>query len=94
MTAKRILAGILESGSAALHPNITPQMGADALDYASTYGVESWDGYLVSLTRSLGSTVVFSLDKELSRVREITVVNPFPEEDVARYHELLEKGLR
>ncbi len=94
MTARMILQGILESGSPALHPNMTPRMAVDALDYASTYGVESWDGYLISLARSLGSTVVFSLDRELAKVREITVVNPFPEEDVRRYHEFIEARMR
>jgi len=51
-------------------------------------------GYLISLARSLGSTVVFSLDKELSKVREITVVNPFPDEEVERYHEFLESKIK
>jgi len=94
MTVRKVLEGILRTGSPALHPHVTPPMARDALDYASTYGIESWDGYLISLARSLRSSVVFTLDEDLRRVREVTVVNPFPREDVERYHDFLEKELR
>jgi len=94
MTAKNVFVGILRTSSPALYGHVSPQTAQDALDYASTYLIESWDGYLVSLARSLRSTVVFSLDEELRKVREITLVNPFPREDVERYHDYLEKGLR
>jgi len=94
MTVKKILGGILRTGSPALYPHVSPQVAQDALDYASTYGIESWDGYLISLARSLGSTVVFSLDEELRKVREITVVNPFPQKDVERYHEFLKRNMK
>ena len=94
MTVKKVLGGILRTGSSALYGHVSPQTAWDALDYASTYLIESWDGYLISLARSLRSTVVFSLDEELHKVKEITTVNPFPREDVERYHDFLEKGLR
>ena len=94
MTVKKVLGGILRTGSPALYGHVSPQTAWDALDYASTYLIESWDGYFISLTRSLRSTVVFSLDEELHKVKEITLVNPFPREDVERYHDFLEKGLR
>ncbi|MEM3440444.1 MAG: hypothetical protein QXG32_06030 [Candidatus Bathyarchaeia archaeon] len=38
----------------ALHPRIKPEVTADGLDYASAYGIEAWDGCLISLARSLG----------------------------------------
>ena len=94
MTVKKILGGILRTGSPALYRHVSPQIAQDALDYASTYNIESWDGYLISLARSLGSTVVFSLDEELQKVREITVVNPFPQKDVERYHEFLKNNMK
>lgn len=93
VTVKKILEGILRSGSPALYPHITPQVALDALDYASTYNVESWDGYLIALIRSLGSNLVFSIDKELAKVREITVVSPFPDNEVERYHRFLESKI-
>jgi len=93
VSVKKVLEGILNSGSPALYPQISPTTALDALDYALAYDIESWDGYLISIARSLGSTVVFSLDEELSKVREITAVNPFPENIVKRYHDFLEEKL-
>ena len=40
MTVKKILGGILRTGSPALYPHVSPQVAQDALDYASTYGIE------------------------------------------------------
>jgi predicted nucleic acid-binding protein len=93
IAVKKIMEGILRSGSPALYPYIAPEIAADGLDYATAYNIESWDGYLISLTRSLGSTIIYSLDKELSKVKEITIVNPFPQDKVKQYHEFIEKRL-
>jgi len=93
-TTKKVLEGILRTKSPALYPLINPTMVLDALDYAAAYNIESWDGYLVSLARSLGSTTIYSLDQELSQVEEITVVNPFPQDKVKHYHELIDTRLR
>jgi predicted nucleic acid-binding protein len=93
VAAKNVLEGILRTESPSLYPSITPKTALDALDYALAYNVESWDGYLISLTRNLGSTIIYSLDEELSKVREITVVNPFPSETVKQYHRFLEEKL-
>ena len=89
IAAKKVLEGILRTESNSLYPIISPRIALDALDYVLAYNVESWDGYLIALTRSLGSTIIFSLDEELSKVKEITVVNPFPVEAVKRYHTYL-----
>jgi len=94
MAVKKVLEGILRSGSPALYPHITPQIALDGLDYAVAYDVESWDGYLISLTRSLRAPVIYSLDQELSKVKEIIVANPFPQNKVQRYHEFIEAKLR
>jgi predicted nucleic acid-binding protein len=87
------LEGILRTEFPSLYTSITPKAALDALDYAIAYNVESWDGYLISLTRSLGSSIVYSLDEELSKVKEITVVNPFPSEVVKRYRRFLGEKL-
>ena len=94
IAVKEVMEGILRSGSPALYPHITPEIAADSLDYATAYDIESWDGYLISLTRSLGSTIIYTLDKELSKVKEITVVNPFPQDKVKQYHEFIKTKLR
>ena len=39
--------------------------------------MESWDGYIIELARSLGNHIVYTLDRELERIKDIVVVNPF-----------------
>ena len=92
--AKRILEGILRTESPSLYPHISPKTAIDALDYAISYNIESWDGYLISLTRSLGSTIIYTLDMELSKVKEITTVNPFPGDVVKQYHSFLTNQIK
>ncbi len=87
--AKAILAELLETKSPALYEDIPVSLALEALDYAALYGVESWDGYLVALALKLGAAIVYSLDKELSKVQVVEVVSPFPEEKVRAYHEYL-----
>jgi len=94
VAVKKVMEGILRSGSPALYPHITPQIALDGLDYAVAYDIESWDGYLISLTRNLETTVIYSLDQELSKVKEIIVANPFPQDKVKLYHEFIEAKLR
>jgi predicted nucleic acid-binding protein len=91
---KKVMEGILRSGSPALYPYIAPGIAADCLDYAIVYDIESWDGYIISLARSMGSTIIYSLDEELSNVKEITIVNPFPQDKVKQYRDFLERGFR
>ena len=67
---------------------------SDALDYAAVYNIESWDGVLIALSRSLGSTVVYSLDRELEKVKEITVENPFTETQVKEYHDYIRENIK
>jgi predicted nucleic acid-binding protein len=94
IAAKRVLEGILRTESPSLYPIISSKIALDALDYALAYSIESWDGYLISLTRSLGSTIIYTLDEELSKVKEITVVNPFPGDVVKQYHSFLTNKLK
>ncbi len=94
IAAKRVLEGILRTESPSLYPYISSKTALDALDYASAYNVESWDGYLISLTRSMGSTIIYTLDEELSKVKEITAVNPFPREVVKQYHSFLTNKIK
>jgi len=89
MYVKTTLTSMIRTGSQALFGLITEKTASDALDYASSYGIESWDGILVALCRSMGSTIIYSLDQDLNRVKEITVVNPFQEEKVQKYHEYI-----
>lgn len=92
LAVKGVLEGLLRTDSPALYSATPRRIVSDALDYAAAYSIESWDGYLVALCRSLGSTIVYSMDKELERVREVTVVNPYPADKVEEYHSFI-RGL-
>jgi len=65
---------------------VAPELAADALDYAATYDIESWDGYLVAVSKNIGTRIIYSLDETLGKVGEVTVVNPFPKDKVKAYH--------
>ncbi|MCX8204444.1 MAG: PIN domain-containing protein [Candidatus Nezhaarchaeota archaeon] len=84
---KRVLAEMLLTRSPALYPHIPLDVAMYALDLATYYGVEPWDGYVIELAKRLGNSIVYTLDEELSKIEGVIVVNPFPEELVEQYHE-------
>lgn len=90
---KKALGGMLETGSPAFYPYVHPEDALDALEYAAYYRVESWDGYLVRLARSIGNNIVYTLDEGLRRVEGLVVVNPFPRELVEQYHQYMRSRL-
>jgi predicted nucleic acid-binding protein len=90
LQAKKILQELLRTQSPALYPHVTPELAADALDYAAAYEFESWDGYLIAVARAVQTSIVYSLDEGLRKAREITVANPFPSEKIPEYHAFLE----
>lgn len=92
LAVKKVLEGILRTKSPSLYSEVAPELAEDALNYAVAYGVESWDGYLIALTRSLGAKTIYSLDEELSKVKEVSVSRPFPREKLDEYHEYV-KGV-
>ncbi len=94
IAVKRILEGLLRTRSPALYPYVTSELAADSLDYAVAYNIESWDGYLIALSRNLGAGIVYSLDEELSKVKEIIAINPFPRRKVLEYHKWIKKRCR
>jgi predicted nucleic acid-binding protein len=94
VSAKTIFGGLLRSRSPALYPHVAPETASTALDYATSYAIESWAGYLVSTALGFGARVVYSLDEELKRVREVTVVNPFSTKRTGEYHTILSSRAR
>ncbi|MEM2843715.1 MAG: type II toxin-antitoxin system VapC family toxin [Candidatus Bathyarchaeia archaeon] len=91
ISVKNVLEKLLATRSPAFYPQISPELALEALEYATYYNIESWDGYLISTARNLKASIIYSLDKELEKVKEVTIVNPFPEEAVKQYHEFMKK---
>lgn len=94
LTVKKILEGLLRTRSPALYGQVVPEVAEDALNYAAAYNVESWDGYLIALARSLGTKTIYSIDEELAKVPEISVSNPFPDGRLNEYHKYVREKLR
>jgi predicted nucleic acid-binding protein len=79
---RKVLDGLLATRSSTLCPQIKLELASNDLEYATYHNTESWDGYLISQAKSLGTSTLYSLDKRLSKVKGISVVNPFTEEAV------------
>ena len=91
---KKVLAGMLKTRSPVLYPQVSLTVAEEALDIATAYSIESWDGYLVALAQSLRTRIIYTLDKELGKSKEILAVNPFPTQKVDEYHRYLTSLLR
>ena len=88
VAAQRALIKTLELRSPALREDIPTDLTIDAVTYASGYHVESWDGYIIALSRLLNAPIIYSIDKELMRrVKEVKVINPLPEGEFKKYNE-------
>ncbi len=92
--AYRALSKTLETRSPALHEDISIDMAIDSLAYANGYNMESWDGYMVSLAKGCGASVIYTLDQEMARkVKEVAVFNPVSQETFREYNEWLAEKL-
>jgi predicted nucleic acid-binding protein len=98
LSTKNILSDLLRTGSEAFYPKVTADLVMKGLEFAATYGIESWDGYLIALAKKFGARVLFSMDEELGESLKLqkeaglpAVVNPFPAKKVHEYHSFLEK---
>ncbi len=91
---KKILVGMLEVESPAFYPQVPLTLAVEALDVAATYNIESWDGYLIALAQNLRAKIIYTLDKELEKVKEVITVNPFPQQKVSEYHQYLQTLLK
>ncbi|MCS7369578.1 MAG: PIN domain-containing protein [archaeon GBS-70-058] len=91
---KKALAKMLETRSPAFYPYISLEDAIDAIEYATYYKVESWDGYIVRLAKSIGNNIVYTLDEDLKKIRDVMVLNPFPKEIVEQYYEYIKHKLQ
>jgi len=89
LAVKKILEGMLRTRSPGIFPEVSPELAEDALNYSAVYGIESWDGYLVAVARMLGVREIYSIDEELSKVKEVLVKSPFPKDKLEEYHRYL-----
>ncbi len=90
-SAKDALTETLNTRSPAFYQDVSIDDAIESLDVASIYNVESWDGYLVALAQKYNCNIIFSIDKKLSCVEGITIINPIPEDKMREYHEFIKR---
>lgn len=76
----------LSLSSPAFVEDVSLEAVKEAVEVAMAHGVESWDGYLVSLARSFKAPVIYSLDEGFKKISDISLVMPFPGEKLEEYH--------
>ncbi|NOZ58039.1 MAG: PIN domain-containing protein [Euryarchaeota archaeon] len=84
----------LSLASPAFVEDLSIEAVKEAVDAAMAYNIESWDGYLVALARSLNSPVIYSLDRDFKKIPDLSLVVPFSEEEVEEYHGWIERLLK
>ena len=82
---------LLETESPAFYPHVSIASVMQSLDYALRYHIKPWDGYIVSLAKTIGMSTIYTFDKEFEKVEGLRIKNPFPEEAMRRYHEYITK---
>lgn len=92
--AAKALRETLNSRSPAFYEDLKIEDAIDSIEYAEAFNIESWDGYMVTLALKVGSKTIYTLDKELEKVKGLKVILPFEEDDVKRYHKWLARKLK
>ncbi|MCI4435811.1 MAG: PIN domain-containing protein [Ignisphaera sp.] len=49
-----------------------------ALNYALGYRIKPWDGYIVSLAKTIGENTIYTFDKEFEKVEGLKSKTPSP----------------
>jgi len=84
----------LSTKSKAIYEDVSIMDSINAIDHAAIYGIESWDGYLVSLAKKFGARIIYTIDKHLQKVEGIHVVNPVPEDVLNKYHQFIKNLIK
>ena len=86
------LSKTLSLNTPAFYENILKEDILEGFNYCLSYSIESWDAYLLSLGRRLGTRTVFSIDNKLkTKANDFNIVNPIPEETMKKYHTFVSK---
>jgi len=83
---------LLESES--FYPYVSAEAAVKAVAAASDFAIEGWDGYLLSLAETLGTSNIFTIDKRLARVRGVDVIIPIPEDILKEYHKWVAEEIK
>ncbi|MCQ5340621.1 MAG: hypothetical protein NO483_02790 [Candidatus Methanomethylicia archaeon] len=85
---EREILTMLETRSPAFYLYIPLEDTISAIEYATYYKVKSWDGYIITLAKNWNN-IIYTLDKELKKIKDILAINPFPKDIVEEYYEYI-----
>jgi predicted nucleic acid-binding protein len=91
--AKKSLMDTFRLESPCFIADIHKEVVTEALELATYYKVESWDGYMVALAKIYGTKIIYTIDKRMKKISEIVVKVPVEEEKMKGYHEWLREKL-
>jgi len=92
--AKNALLSTLKLNSPYFYPRIDKSHVLDAIDLSSIFNIESWDGYLFALAKTMQTSHIYTIDKKLQKVEGFTIIYPVSDEKLNKYHSWLEKKNR
>ncbi len=85
-----VLSKTLSLHSDALYENVRVEDINNSFNYSLAYSIESWDAFLLSLGKRLGTLTVFSIDGELKKkAKNFLVLNPIQAETMKKYHNFI-----
>jgi predicted nucleic acid-binding protein len=91
--AKTALKTTLELETPIFYPRIDTGIVINALDIASVYNIESWDGYILELANLFKTTYIYTIDKKLQKIQDFEILCPVTEDDLKTYHSWLTNKL-
>lgn len=92
--AKKVLLNTFSIESPCFINDVSKNVISEALEQAVGYNVESWDGYLVSLGKVFNTDIIYTVDMQLKKVKEMHIINPNSEEKMKEYHNWLVEKMK
>ncbi len=98
LRVRRDLAGkellkTLELRHPSLIPDVTVDHAVTAIKNAIRFRVEGWDGYLVSLADSLGASIIYTIDRRMTRIKHLSIVIPISKGTLQKYYQWVRERL-
>lgn len=88
--AKIALATTLRLNSEYFFPVVDIALTEQALDFATVYNVESWDGYLIALAYLFETRNIYTIDRKLRKISQLNFISPINDKELQLYHQFLQ----
>ena len=65
-----------------------------AIRSAFNFNINGWDGYLVALAEKIGASIIYTIDKKLTKVKHLSIIIPISEKTLRIYHDWLSAHIK